>query len=174
MGYYNPILAYGMARAVADAAAAGADGFIVVDLPPEEATEFVAACRRHDMALVPLVAPTTPDDRIATLAAVADDFLYCVSVTGTTGARESLPDDLPEFIARIRAHTDLPLAVGFGIKTREHVKAVGAIADAAIIGSAIIAILDAAPPGERAARVRAYVEEVTGHERTGASGPKQG
>jgi tryptophan synthase len=171
MGYYNPVLAYGEERAAAGAAAAGADGFIVVDLPPEEAGRFLAACKANDVSFVPLVAPTTSDERIGKIAKVADAFLYCVSVTGTTGQRTSLPDELPEFIARVRKQTDLPLAVGFGISRREHVEAVGRIADAAVIGSAIIATIDAADEALRAQRVREFVESVTGHMQAGENGP---
>jgi tryptophan synthase alpha subunit len=170
MGYYNPVLAYGEERLAADAAAAGADGFILVDLPPEEASSFLAACRKHDLSFVPLVAPTTSGERIEKLAAVADAFLYCVSVTGTTGQRETLPEGLGEFLERVRKHSKLPLAVGFGISTREHVKAVGAMADAAVIGSAIIATIDAADGNRRAQRVREFVEDVTGHEQAGGNG----
>jgi tryptophan synthase len=162
MGYYNPVLALGEERTAALAKDAGADGFIIVDLPPEEATSFLAACRKYDLSFVPLVAPTTSDARIVKLAAVADAFLYCVSVTGVTGERASLPAELPEFLARVRKQTNLPLAVGFGISTREHVAAVGAIADAAIIGSAIIATIDAAGSNDRAQRLREFVEDVTG------------
>lgn len=162
MGYYNPILALGEERTAGEAAAAGADGFIIVDLPAEEAGAFVAACRRHGLSFVPLVAPTTTDDRIEKLAAVADSFLYCVSVTGTTGQRSAMPAELPEFLARVRRHTSLPLAVGFGISTREHVEAVGRIADAAVVGSAIIACIDAAGGNRRAQSVREYVEDVSG------------
>jgi tryptophan synthase len=162
MGYYNPILALGERRAAEEAAAAGADGFIVIDLPAEEAEAFVSACRERDLSFVPLVAPTTSDDRIEKLAAFADAFLYCVSVTGTTGQRSDLPPELPEFIARVRKHTDLPLAVGFGISRREHVEAVGRVADAAAIGSAIIATIDAANGKDRAQCVREFVEDVTG------------
>src|SRR5690606_11039045 len=102
MGYTNPLESFGLERAVAAAAEAGADGFIVVDLPPEEAATFLAACKQHDMSFVPLVAPTTSDDRIEQLAATADAFLYCVSVTGTTGQRAELPEELGAFIGRIR------------------------------------------------------------------------
>jgi tryptophan synthase len=162
MGYYNPILAYGEARAARDAAAAGVDGFIVVDLPPEEAGAFIADCRANGLSFVPLVAPTTPEDRVELVAATADAFIYCVSMTGTTGRQNVVVDTLPEFLARVRRHTDLPLAVGFGISKREHVEAIGKIADAAIIGTAIIRVVDSAPPGEGAAAVRAYVGEVSG------------
>lgn len=171
MGYYNPVLALGEERTVALAKAAGADGFIIVDLPPEEAGTFIAACRSHDMSFVPLVAQTTSDARIGKLAAVADAFLYCVSVTGTTGQRSSLPADLGAFLARIRRQTNLPLAVGFGISTRAHVKTVGRIADAAVIGSAIIGTIDAADRDHRAQRLREFVEDVTGRHEAGGFGP---
>ncbi|MCA9828907.1 MAG: tryptophan synthase subunit alpha [Dehalococcoidia bacterium] len=170
MGYYNPILSYGEARLARDAAAAGVDGFIVVDLPPEEATNFVANCRSHGLSFVPLVAPTTRDERIGILAGVADSFLYCVSVTGTTGKGNVVLDDLPEFIRRIRAQTTLPLAVGFGISTRANVEAVGKLADAAVVGSAIISAIASAAPERRAERVREFVEDVSGHKRAGGPG----
>ncbi|MCC7363582.1 MAG: tryptophan synthase subunit alpha [Dehalococcoidia bacterium] len=162
MGYYNPILSLGDEATAAEAQASGVDGFIVVDLPPEEAGDFLAACRAHDQSFVPLVAPTTADARIKKLAAVADAFLYCVSVTGTTGSRAVATDTLPAFLARIRAQTELPLAVGFGISTREHVERVSKLADAAVVGSAIIAAIDAAGPEGAAQGVREYVEDVSG------------
>lgn len=115
------------------------------------------------MSFVPLVAPTTADTRIAKVAGAADAFLYCVSVLGTTGQRAALPEELPGFIGRVRGLTGLPLAVGFGISTREHVEEVGRIADAAVIGSAIIATIDAADEAHRAQHVREFVESVTGH-----------
>jgi tryptophan synthase len=162
MGYYNPVLAYGEERLARDAQSAGLDGFIIVDLPPEEAGGFLAACRGHNLSFVPLVAPTTSDERIVKLAAAGDAFLYCVSVMGTTGHNNVATNDLPAFLDRIKAQTDLPLAVGFGISKREHVQAVGKLADAAVIGSAIIATLDAAGKDSRAQNVREFVEDVTG------------
>lgn len=171
MGYYNPFLAYGLERAAVRAREAGVDGFIVVDLPPEEGEEFLGACRRNGCRFVPLVAPTTPEARIPRLASVTDAFLYCVSVTGVTGARDELPPELPEFLARVRRHTDLPLAVGFGISRREHVVRLGELADAVVVGSAILAAIDAADAEQRAARVQEYVEDVTGRGRAGRDGP---
>lgn len=162
MGYYNPILAIGEARCAAEAASAGVDGFIVVDLPPDEASDFIRECRARDLSFVPMVAPTTSDARIPLLAAAADAFLYIVSVTGTTGATSVAVDELPALLARVRAKSDLPLAVGFGISRREHVVAVGKIADAAVVGSAIISAIDAAGADSPARRVREYVENVTG------------
>ena len=162
MGYYNPLLALGDERAVAEAKAAGGDGFIVVDLPAEEAGPFLAACRAHDMSLVPLIAPTSTDARIEALAKIADSWLYCVSVTGTTGGKQVDSGDLRAFIARVRAHTSLPLAVGFGINTRKQADMVREVADAAAVGSAIIATIDAADENRRAQSVREFVEDVSG------------
>lgn len=162
MGYYNPILARGEERAVREAKEAGADGFIVVDLPPEEAANFLAACRTSDMSFVPLVAPTSADARINLIAGTADAFLYCVSMTGTTGKGNVPLDSLPFFIERIRKQTDLPLAVGFGINTRAQAERVREVADAAVVGSAIIATIDAAEENHRAQSVREFVEDVSG------------
>lgn len=162
MGYYNPLLAHGEERAIAEAKAAGADGFIVVDLPAEEAGSFLAACRRHDMSLVPLVAPTSTNERIEALAKTADSWIYCVSVTGTTGGKQASASDLASFVARIREHTDLPLAVGFGVTNRAQADMVRKVADAAVVGSAIIATIDAADEDRRAQSVREFVEDVSG------------
>merc|ERR1719354_387012 len=122
MGYYNPFLQFGVHKLCEESAAAGADGFIIVDLPPEETAELSDACKKHKLSNIPLIAPTSSDERIALLAEHASSFLYCVSVAGVTGARAALPDDLEDFVARIRSKTDLPLAVGFGISTPDMVQ----------------------------------------------------
>ena len=144
MGYINPILAFGVERFVTEVAKVGADGFIVPDLPPEEGAEVEAACRAHGRALVYLLAPTSPPERIELLASRTTGFLYLVSLAGVTGARDALPPHLADFIQRVRAaaysgavaHT--PLAVGFGISTPEQARAVGQLADGVIVGSALI------------------------------------
>ncbi|HEY81296.1 MAG TPA: tryptophan synthase subunit alpha [Anaerolineae bacterium] len=138
MGYVNPILAYGMARYVADAAAAGADGFIVPDLPPDEAGELEALAAEYSLAVIHLVAPTSTSERQALAAAHSSGFLYLVSVTGITGARDALPPHLADFVARVRSHTDLPLAVGFGIGAPDQVRAVAELADGVVVGSALV------------------------------------
>ncbi len=138
MGYINPILAYGMAKFVAAAAAAGVDGFIVPDLPPEEAAELEALCAEHGLALVYLLAPTSTPERIKLVAEKSQGFIYLVSLTGVTGARNELPPDLAEFVARVRAQTSTPLAVGFGIGNGEQARAVGRLADGVIVGSALV------------------------------------
>lgn len=138
MGYLNPLLAYGVEAYVHDARAAGADGLIVPDLPPEEAGTLAAACARGGLALIFLVAPTSTEARIRQVAERATGFIYLVSVTGTTGARESLPPGLPDFVARVRALTDQPLVVGFGIGRPEQARQVGALTDGFIVGSALV------------------------------------
>jgi tryptophan synthase alpha chain len=158
MGYYNPFLQYGVARFAAAAARAGADGVIVPDLPPESAGEMQQALAAVGLDLIMFVAPTTPDARIAQIAAVASGFIYCVSLTGVTGARTTLWDGLPDFLARVRTHTDLPLVVGFGISTTDHVKTVAQVADGAIVASAIINMLDAHAPETRVATVVDYIK----------------
>ncbi len=168
MGYYNPVLAYGVETFVRDAADAGADGLIVVDLPPEESEPVREVCLEHNLRLIYLLAPTSTEERIKRVAALASGFVYCVSLTGITGAREALPAGLDAFIARVRSFTPLPIAVGFGICQPKHYQAVGRIADAAVIGSAIIDVIDRSlkegriAPSELAVRVREYAEVVTG------------
>jgi tryptophan synthase alpha chain len=138
MGYINPILAYGQAQFVADAAAAGVDGLIVPDLPPEEAEELEALCDEYGLALVYLLAPTSTAARIKLITQKSKGFIYLVSLTGVTGARNELSPDLAEFVARVRAETETPLAVGFGIGTGAQAQAVGQIADGVIVGSALV------------------------------------
>ncbi len=138
MGYYNPILAYGLENFVREAEAAGADGFIIPDLPPEEAAEFLGALGQASLPLVTMLAPTTPPERMEAIARNAQGFIYLVSVTGVTGSRAGIPEDLAELVARVREHTSVPVCVGFGIGTPEQAKAVGAIADGVIVGSACV------------------------------------
>ncbi|RPI27291.1 MAG: tryptophan synthase subunit alpha [Chloroflexota bacterium] len=138
MSYYNPILAYGVARCVQHSAGAGIDGFIVPDLPPEEAAEMEAACRANGLALVFLLSPNSPPERIELVAQKSTGFIYLVSLTGVTGARRTLPAGLAEFVGRVRKATGKPLAVGFGIGSGEQAAAVGRLADGVIVGSALV------------------------------------
>jgi tryptophan synthase alpha chain len=163
MGYYNPVLNYGMERYVKDCAFAGIDGFIIPDLPVDESEPFKQAAQAEGLALVPLLAPTSTDERIAAGAASADGFIYCVSVTGVTGARTALPELLPSFVSRVRANTKLPIAVGFGVTEYSHVEAIGKVADAAVVGSALINVIDSAPAGERASRAGAFLASLVGN-----------
>jgi tryptophan synthase alpha chain len=162
MGYSNTFLAYGEERYISESAHAGADGLILVDLPPEESDETNARCRKAGLDLIYLAAPTSDEARIDEIVARASGFVYCVGVVGTTGARAELAAELPDFLRRLRAKTDLPLAVGFGISKREHVVALQGLADAAIVGAAVIETVESSPPGERLERVKAYVEVLTG------------
>lgn len=138
MGYLNPMLAYGLERLVADAADAGVDGFIIPDLPPEEAGEMETLCFQHGLALIHFLAPTSTPDRIAYVARRAAGFIYLVSVAGVTGERAQLPHYLTEFVARVRAETQTPLAVGFGVSQPQQAEEVGRIADGVIVGSALV------------------------------------
>ena len=138
MVYVNLVLARGAERFADEAAAAGASGLIVPDLPHDEAEAVRAACDATGIALVPLVAPTTTDERLAEIGAGARGFIYTVSLTGTTGERDALPPELKQTVARVRAATDVPVAVGFGISTAEHARAVAEVADGVIVGSRIV------------------------------------
>ena len=142
MGYFNPMLAYGLEKFVHDAREAGVDGFIVPDLPMEEAHEFesvlAGADRDPPLPLIQMLAPTTPNERMEMIARNAKGFVYLVSVTGVTGARTSIADGLGDLIARVREHTSAPVCVGFGIGTPEQAKQVGALADGVIVGSACV------------------------------------
>lgn len=139
MGYLNPIIAYGQEKFVQDAKAAGADGLIVPDLPPEEGAALSEACAAAGLALVFFVAPTSSPERIALVAERATGFIYVVTLTGVTGARAELPPDLTSFIARLKAQVkDTPLVMGFGISTPEQARAVGNLVDGFIVGSALV------------------------------------
>jgi tryptophan synthase alpha chain len=138
MGYFNPILAYGPARFAADARAAGLDGAIVVDLPPEEAGELVPDLQAHGLHLIRLATPTTDAARLPRVLGGASGFLYYVAVAGVTGANAATPADIAAAVARLKASTDLPIAVGFGVRTPEQAAAIAVHADAVVVGSAIV------------------------------------
>jgi tryptophan synthase alpha chain len=157
MGYYNPIYAYGLNAYAHDAAQAGADGFIVPDLPMEEAAELQAACQANGLDLIPMIAPTSTPARIQKAAASATGFIYLVSVTGVTGERSTLADGLKGFVGQVKEATKVPVAVGFGISTPAQAAEVGAFADGVIIGSAVIKAMGGEQP---AARVGAYLREI--------------
>jgi tryptophan synthase alpha chain len=144
MGYYNPILSYGVDRFCDDAAAAGVDGLIVVDLPPEEAEELAVPAGRATLDLIRLVTPTTHAERLKVVLRGASGFIYYVSITGITGTRTATEEHLREAIPRVRAATDLPVAVGFGVRTPEQAAAVARHADAAVVASALIDTMAAA------------------------------
>ncbi len=136
MGYYNPMLAYGLEKFIQDAKEAGVDGFIIPDLPAEESKEFRDVA--GDMPLIPMLAPTSSPERMEMIARNAKGFIYLVSVTGITGERKSLAEGLDELVAQVREHTSVPVCVGFGIGTPEQAKEVGKMADGAIVGTACV------------------------------------
>jgi len=152
MGYLNPVLAFGVKRFVEQAAQAGANGFIIPDLPPEEAGEMANLCRDLGLDLVFLLPPNSSDERIGAVARQSSGFVYLISVLGITGERAALPVELAEFVQRVRARTEKPLAVGFGISSPEQVAAVGEIADGVIVGSALIKAVGQAENPAQAAR----------------------
>ncbi|MFN8543053.1 MAG: tryptophan synthase subunit alpha [Candidatus Binatia bacterium] len=158
-GYYNPFFRYGEERIARDAACAGADGILCVDLPPEEATSFRAAATASGIDLIAMLAPTTPRARARKIARHATGFLYFVSVLGVTGARAELPPEIPTLVRAVRAVTDLPIGVGFGVQTPDQAAWIAGFADAVIIGSQIGRLVEEAGPGAVPA-VAAFVREV--------------
>lgn len=138
MGYYNPIFVYGVERFISDAKEAGVDGLIVVDLPPEHNDELCEPAQSAGMDFIRLTTPTTDDDRLPTVLAGSSGFVYYVSVAGVTGAGAATMDHVEEAVARLRRHTDLPLCIGFGIRTPEHAAEVARRAEGAVVGSALI------------------------------------
>lgn len=139
MGYYNPILQYGLKKFARDAFEAGVDGVIVPDLPVEEAEEFQHEAHAQDLHLIFLAAPTSDADRLKKIGRATRGFLYLVSITGVTGIRDGLPEGIEQFVERTRDVTDKPVCVGFGISTAENAKQVGRVADGVIVGSALVA-----------------------------------
>lgn len=159
-GYYNPFLRYGLPRLATDAARAGADAFLCVDLPPEEDAELRAAASGANLDVIRLLAPTTPTARMRAIAQAASGFLYCVSVLGVTGGRDALPPELPALVARVRAVTDLPVGVGFGVQSAAQAAWIAEFADAVIVGSAIAKLIERGDGAEQ--RVEALVGELRG------------
>ena len=153
--YYNPVLQMGLDRFAAEAAAAGADGALITDLTPEEAGDYRAAMRKHNLDTIFLAAPTSTDERLARIAEVSSGFLYVISRTGVTGAKDTLPDDLPALIRRTRRATRLPIAVGFGVSLPVHVSLLGGLADAAVVGSALVEEIERAASVDAASQALA-------------------
>ena len=160
MGYTNPFLQRGYARLSSELAAAGISGVIVPDMPAEESGELDVPFAAHGLVRIDLYAPTTPDERLAALLPKARGFVYCVSLTGVTGARAALGADVPGLVHRVRAHTALPVAVGFGIATPDHVRALRGVADGVVVGSAVLDAIAAAPSGRRPEALRDFVRSL--------------
>src|SRR5271168_2651832 len=156
--YYNPVLQMGLENFASAAENAGADGVLITDLTPEESEEYRCALAAHNLDTIFLGAPTSNDDRLAKIANVSSGFLYLISRTGVTGAKDALPDELPALLRRARKVTQLPIAVGFGISLPGHVSVLGGLADAAVVGSALVAEVErAATPQQAAANVAARI-----------------
>ncbi len=164
MGYYNPILMYGLEAFCQRAVANGACGLIIQDLPPEEAEPLQHAAQKHGLSLIFLIPPTTHDARITQIAKMANrgygSFLYCVALNGVTGVRATLPSDLQAFIQRVKDYTKecrLPIAVGFGISTPEHVAELITFAEGVVVGSAVVKLIDEHVEEEQIAVVKRYI-----------------
>lgn len=157
MGYTNPFLQRGYARLARELREAGIAGVIVPDMPAEESGELDVALTEAGLARIDLYAPTTPDDRLARLLPGARGFVYCVSLTGVTGARASLGTEVRDLVGRVRRHTRLPVAVGFGIGDPDHVRALRDVADGVIVGSAALDTIGRAAPGDRPTALASFV-----------------
>jgi tryptophan synthase alpha chain len=150
--YYNPILQMGLEPFASAASDAGVDGVLATDLSPEESVEYRRILARHHLDTIFLCAPTSTDERLASIAACSSGFLYLVSRTGVTGAKDTLPDDLPGLLRRVRNFTTLPIAVGFGISLPGHVTLLGGLADAAVVGSSLVAEIERAKTPQQATK----------------------
>ena len=160
MTYFNPVHRYGLDQFVADVVDAGGDGVIVPDLPFKEAGPLQVAAERAGLHVIQLVAPTSTDERLSEVGRTASGFVYCVSLVGTTGARDRVSDQLPSFMARVRAHVRQPLMIGFGIARPEHVVAVRPYADAVIVASALVDLLNTTPPERWVAALSGAVRDL--------------
>jgi tryptophan synthase alpha chain len=149
--YYNPILQMGLEKFAAAASQAGADGVLATDLTPEESEDYRRILHAHQLNTIFLAAPTSSDERLKLISGCTSGFLYIISRTGVTGAKDSLPDELPALLRRAHHFTDLPIAVGFGISLPGHVSVLGGLADAAVVGSALVSEIEKAPTPDAAA-----------------------
>ncbi len=156
--YFNPILRMGLERFCRRAADSGVDGVLITDLTVEEADEYLEQTLSHGLKPIFLVAPTSTDARLKRIAGVSQGFVYAISRTGITGARQDVAQDTRELVERLRPYTQLPIAVGFGISRPEHVAAVGEFADAVVIGSAIVSLIEQSEPGTAATAVAQFIQ----------------
>ncbi|HKO13536.1 MAG TPA: tryptophan synthase subunit alpha, partial [Acidobacteriaceae bacterium] len=160
--YFNPILRLGLEQFCAAAEQSGVDGVLVTDMIVEEAAEYLEAMHRHHLAPVFLAAPTSPDERLERIAAASQGFVYAISRTGITGTRAQLESDAEQLVKRLRKFTNLPIAVGFGISNAEHFAAVGEFADAAAIGSAIVATIEQAGREQAPSSIARFIQGLRG------------
>ena len=156
--YFNPVLRLGLKKFCQAAADAGVDGVLITDMIVEEAGEILVHLRKHNLAPIFLAAPTSPDERLRKIAEVSQGFVYAISRTGITGAQKTLTGDAEELVRRLRRYTDLPIAVGFGVSTHEHVAALGEFADAAVVGSALVAIIEKSSREEAPSSVARFIK----------------
>mgnify|MGYP001032707168 FL=1 len=164
MGYYNPIYSFGLQKFAERAEESGVDGLIAVDLPHSEAAPLAAQCAAHGIHMIPLLAPTSTDESIRESCVDAGGFIYCISLTGVTGTRDEVSVRGIELLERVRPHTSLPLAVGFGISQREHVETVCRDAEAAVVGSALVRVMLESPREELVDRASKLVARLAGRE----------
>ena len=164
MGYANPVESYnlqhGVNSFVQDAAAAGVDGVLIVDYPPEECVEFAASLRAHHMDLIFLLAPTSTEQRMRQVAEVASGYVYYVSLKGVTGSGALNTDEVEAMLPRIRQHVHIPVGVGFGIRDAATARTIGQVADAVVIGSKLIQLVEAAAPGQAPEQARSFMAEI--------------
>jgi len=158
--YFNPVLRMGLEKFAARAADAGVDGALITDLPVEEAGEYLRHMRKRDLATVFLAAPTSTDERLKRIVEASTGFVYAVSRTGVTGTRKELPEDAQKLVQRLRKFSKLPIAVGFGISAPEQFASVGKYADAAVVGSAIVQLIERSP-GSEAASVAQFIKQLS-------------
>jgi tryptophan synthase alpha chain len=156
--YFNPVLRFGLERFCATAKEAGVDGVLITDMIVEEADEYLKHLHRHQLAPVFLAAPTSPDERLQRIAKVSQGFVYAISRTGITGTQQKLASDAEQLVKRLRTYTDLPIAVGFGVSNAEHVATIGEFADAAVIGSAIVALVEQSAPEEAPSSIARFIK----------------
>ena len=164
MGYANPVenynLKHGVNSFVKDASAAGVDGVLIVDYPPEECVDFAASLRTHEMDLIFLLAPTSTERRMQQVAAVASGYVYYVSLKGVTGSGALNTDEVEAMLPRIRQHVHIPVGVGFGIRDAATAQTIGKVADAVVIGSKLIQLVEAAAPGQAPEQARSFMAEI--------------
>ena len=160
MGYFNPFLQYGLERFMEDASDRGLDGLIIVDLPMEESVVISEQCRKNGIHHIPLLAPTSTEERIKSSCEHAGGFIYCVSLTGVTGARDGLSMGVESLVEGIRAHTDLPVLVGFGVSQKKDVEMISKFADGAVVGSAFLDHIASSPKGSEVSAAGAFIESI--------------
>ncbi len=161
--YLNPVLQYGLERFCQVAQAAGIDGVLLTDMIVEEASEYLALMARYELAPIFLAAPTSPDARLERIAEVSRGFVYAISRVGITGAQSAVESDAATLVARIRRYTDLPIVVGFGISQPQHVAEVGEFADAAVIGSAIVSLIEQSASEDAPGVIARFIEGLRPH-----------